>query len=111
MGIGKRPLLYGSAHSLPLLAPMRQDPLVVPLVVAGLETACRLAPRRDRMPPAGGLAFAAAVRMVHRVHGDAAVMGRLAHPSRAARLTQGDVLVIDVAHLADGRHAVQLHAT
>ena len=42
------------------------------LVLAGLLALGRLAPRRDRVTAARGAAFAAAVRVVDRVHGDAA---------------------------------------
>src|ERR1035438_8801914 len=87
--------------ALPLLALMRNDPLVGTLVVARLESARGLAPRRHRMTAAGGFALAAAVRVIHRVHRDAAVVRSLAQPARAARLAQRNVFVIGVAHLAD----------
>src|SRR5206468_727784 len=61
-----------------------------------------------RMPAAGGLAFAATERMVHRVHRDAAHVRTLPHPAAASRFADRHVLVLDVAHLADRRKA--LHA-
>src|SRR5436190_5277541 len=100
----ERPML------LSLLALARHDPLVGPLVVARLETTGGLAPGRHRMASARGLAFAASVRMVHRIHGHAAIVRRLAHPAGASRFAQRYVLVIDVAHLADRRHAAFGHA-
>src|SRR5690348_6098872 len=65
------PFLTDLPISLPLLALPRHDPLVGALVVAGLEAARGLAPRRDRVTAARGFALAAAVRVVHRVHGNA----------------------------------------
>src|SRR5271166_4350813 len=59
---------------LPLLRLPSHDELIRSLVVAGLESARRLAPRSHRMAAARGLAFAAAVRMVHRIHRHPAVM-------------------------------------
>src|SRR5207248_6745800 len=76
----ERPML------LSLLALPSHDPLIGALVVARLETTGRLAPRGHRMPPAGGFAFAAAVRMVHRIHGHTAIVRRLAHPALPSRL-------------------------
>ena len=61
------------------------------------------------MPSAGSLAFAAAVRMVHRVHGHAAVHRAASLPARAAGLAHGHVLMVHVADLADGRHAFHQH--
>src|SRR5579872_5737046 len=63
MTVGKRPFLNGTAHGLSLLRFPVHDPFIRALVVARLESACRLSPRGDRMPAAGGLALAAAVRM------------------------------------------------
>src|ERR1700730_8163236 len=45
-----------------------------------------LAPRGHRMTAAGGAAFAAAVRMIDRVHRDAAVVGLAAEPAIATGL-------------------------
>ena len=78
------------------------------LVVAGLSALGGLAPGGHRVPAARGLALAAAVRVVHRVHGDAAVVRAAAQPALAARLAVGDVLVVEVAHLAHGGHAVHV---
>src|SRR5262245_53681644 len=57
--VRERSLLYASTHGLPLLALAVDDPLIGALVVAGLETTGRLAPRRHRMAAARGAALAA----------------------------------------------------
>src|SRR5262249_16665469 len=88
-----------------LFAPAH-DEFVRALVVACLVSASRLAPRRDRMTPAGSLAFTAAVRMVNWIHRNAAVVGTLAHPACSPRFSNPDVLMIDVADLTDRRHAI-----
>src|SRR5690242_8549639 len=86
------------------------DPFVRALVVARFEPARGLPPRRHRMPPARSLAFAAAMWMVDRVHGHAAVVRHLAHPTFAPGFAQRHVFVFHVADLADGGHAIVLHA-
>src|SRR5215475_8510388 len=57
------------------------------------------------MATAGGTAFAAAVRVIDRVHRDAAVMRPAAEPALAARLADRDVHMIGVGHRADGAAA------
>src|SRR5678816_166375 len=94
--------------SLPLVA-AADDILVSPRVVARLVSLCRRAPWSHRVPPAGRLAFAAAVRMIDRVHRDTAVDRLSPHPPLAAGLANGDVLVLQVSHLADGRAAFQVN--
>src|SRR5208283_723204 len=103
------PFLTDLPISLPLLRLPRHDPLVGALVVARLEAARRLAPRGHRMAATAGLALAAAVRMVHRIHRDAPVVRRLAQPSRPPRLAERYVFVVHVAHLPHRGHALQLH--
>src|SRR5581483_958105 len=97
---------------IPLLlhVPARNDELIRPLDVARLEAARGLAPRRHRMPAPAGFAFAAAVRMIHRVHRNAAVVRALAQPARLPRLAVRFVFMVDIAHLADGGHALHRHA-
>src|SRR5258708_19768546 len=85
------------------------------LVGAGLLALGRLAPRGDRMTAAGGAAFAAAVRMIDRVHRDAAVMRLAAEPAATTGLADRNVHVIRVGHCADrsgaaaGNQALLLH--
>src|SRR5215831_4067277 len=69
-GSTNAPFLMLRDMSLRPLLPAPHDELVGALVVARLLLAH--APRRARVPAAGGLPFAAAERVIHRVHGDAA---------------------------------------
>ena len=90
----------------PLPAPA-DDELVGALVLAGGEALGLLAPGRDRVRVAlAGLAFATAVRVVDRVHGQTADGGADAQPAALARLADADDLVLDVAQLADGGAAL-----
>src|SRR6188508_277269 len=70
-----------------------------------------LAPRGLGRHPGRGLALTTAVRMVTRVHHDASDFGPLAHVPGAAGLAEVLVLVVEVADLADGRHAAERDAT
>src|SRR5438045_5896226 len=81
------------------------------LVVARLLALGGEAPRSDRMTPARGAALTAAMRMIDRVHRDAAVMRHASHPALAAGLADRDVHVIGIRHRADGRHAAAEHET
>src|SRR5918998_2481265 len=81
------------------------DHLLRALVVARLVAARRLAPRGDGVASARSLALAAAVRVIDRVHRDAANLRPQAVPARAARLAETHVLVLDVPDLPDRRVA------
>src|SRR5690348_16911372 len=108
--VHKRALLKATRHCLVLL-PLsvsrhqarlsRHCSLVLPLLLAapsGDQLVARLvrapgaplgpAPRADRVPTAGGLALAAAHRVVDRVHGDAADARPAALPPAAAGLAE-----------------------
>src|SRR4029078_9616468 len=91
-----------------LLLPALHDELVRALVVARLEALGRLVPRRHRVTAARGLAFATAQRVIDRVHRDAAHVRALAQPAAATGLADRDVLVIDVADLADRPEALHV---
>src|SRR5688572_8196262 len=99
----------GAGHLLPLLLRVTRtdDHLVRRLVLAGAGALGRLAPGRDRVTAARRPAFAAAVRVVDRVLGDAAGERTLAHPAGAAGLGEILVLVVRVRDRADGAHAVR----
>src|SRR5690606_2556815 len=80
------------------------------LVLAGLVTLGRDAPRGDRMRVAlAGLGLAAAVRVVDRVHGRAADGRHDAAPAAGAGLAELLEVVLVVAHFADGGAALGRH--
>src|ERR1039457_2802264 len=109
--VGKRSFFDRSTHMrLPFFALVRDNPLVGALVIARFETASGLAPGSHRVTAAGGFALAAAMRVIHRVHRNAAVVGHLAQPTLASGFAEGNIFVIQVAHLADGGHAFERHA-
>src|SRR5947199_10757573 len=92
--------MSGFSLLLPLVA-ADENESVGRLVRPRLLALGRLAPRGHRMTAAGGAAFAAAVRMIHRVHGDAAVMRLAAEPAVAAGLADRDVHVIGIGNRDD----------
>src|SRR5262249_23725615 len=89
----KGPFQTERATRLSLLAQLAtaHDQLVRTLVVAGLVALGRLAPRGDGMTAARGAAFAAAERMVDRVHRHAAVVRAETLPAHAAGLADRHV--------------------
>src|SRR5947209_13699470 len=93
----------------PLFRSPLDDELRGALVLARLVALGRLAPRRHRMPAARGLALAAPERMIDRIHRHATVVRALAEMARPSGLAVGDVLVLEVADLPDGRVAADVH--
>src|SRR5436305_12587544 len=87
----------------------RHDEFLRRLVVAGLLALGGEAPRGDRMTAARGAAFAAAVRVIDRVHRDTAVMRHAPLPALPASLADRDVHVIGVRDRAHRRHAAAEH--
>src|SRR5258708_14218733 len=79
------------------------------LVLTRLLALGRLAPRRHRVPAARALAFAAAMRLVDRVHRGAAHRGLAAEPAIAAGFADDDVLMIGVRHGTDRRPTFRPH--
>src|SRR5712671_4035119 len=116
MAVDERTLLQAAWHRLllPVVllagAPASDDELVA-LLVAIAGTALGLTPWADRVTAAGGLALAAAVRVVDRVHHDTADGGAPALPPHTAGLTPVDVGLLGVADLADGGAAAHVDAT
>src|SRR3954453_12757896 len=100
--------MSGFSLLLPLVA-ADENESVGRLVRPRLLALGRLAPGRHRMTATGGAAFAAAVRMVHRVHGDAAVMRLAAEPAVAAGLADRDIHVVRIGHRADGAGAAAVN--
>src|SRR5512141_750679 len=97
------PFLIDRAIFLRLRLATADDERIRPLVVSGLHSLRLPAPRRRGVAPAGRLAFAAAHRMVDRIHRDAAHVGTATDPAIASGLADRHVLVLDVSDLADGR--------
>src|SRR5436309_5269709 len=87
----------------------RNDELGGRFVPAGLLALGREPPRRDRVAAARGAALAAAMGMVDRVHGDAAVMRSPAEPARPPRLADADVHMVGVRDRAHRGHAAAVH--
>src|SRR4029077_4304841 len=79
------------------------------LVVAGLVTLRQLAPRADWIALGAGLAFAATMRVVDRVHCDPAHRGANAAPALRAGLADRAKIILFVANLTDGGPAIDVH--
>lgn len=80
------------------------------MLIAGLITQCGLTPGGNRAGTADGrAALTTAVRMVAGVHNGTADGGTDTHVTGAAGLTDVDILMVDVAYLTDGGHAVELN--
>src|SRR5437868_4823650 len=98
-------------HSaLPLLPPLRAPPdnhLVRALVVPRAIAERGLAPRRLRLTADRRLALATTMRRVARVHDGAAPRWPLPLVAVAPRLTDHDVLVVNIADLPERRHTVE----
>src|SRR5690349_21002621 len=86
------------------------DHAVGALVLASLVTLGEHAPRAHRMLTCRSAAFAAAVRVVDRIHRHTANGRTHAAPAHAARLADRFQRVLFVAHFADRRAAVDVHA-
>src|SRR4051812_28182413 len=76
------------------------------VLLAGAVAQRRLAPRSHGMATGRSRALAAAVRVVDGVHGHAARLRALAQVTLATGLADRDVLVVGVAHRADGGAAL-----
>ena len=87
----------------------REDELGGGFVLAGFLALGVLAPGRDRMAAARGAAFAAAMRMVDRVHGHAAIVRTPAEPARAAGFADRGVHLVGVRHRADRADAAAMN--
>src|SRR5205085_6763228 len=81
------------------------DELVSSFVVSCFVAECRLAPRRHWVITLDA-AFTAAMRMVHRIHHNAAVCRTDAHVTRPARFPDRHILMVQISNLPDGRAAV-----
>src|SRR5687767_5169410 len=93
-----------------LNSPIPHNHFLSPLVVTRLVTAVRLPPGRHRIAAARGFSFTAAVRVIDRIHRDAAYMRSNSLPARATRFAERNVFVLDVADLSDSRATLDRHA-
>lgn len=75
--------------------------MLLVLVSPRLVTTGGLSPGRYRMSAAARFALTAAMRVIDRIHRNAAHFRTFSHPSAAASLTQRDILVFGIAYLAD----------
>src|ERR1700694_3247640 len=106
--VSKWSATYGpffSERPMLLALPLAHDHLGGPLVAARLFAHRHLAPGRGWRAAGGGTRFTAAVRVVDRVHRDAAHRRTLAEVTLAARFADDLVLVIEIAELPDRRAA------
>src|SRR5882762_7115219 len=92
-------------------SPISHDHLLRTLVPARLVAPRRLSPGRYRIAAARGLALAAAVRMVDRIHRHAAHVRPDSAPARAPGFTQRNIFMLDVAYLAHRRPALNRNAS
>src|SRR5258705_150833 len=90
------------------LVPELDDHAAGTLVLARLVALGQYTPGADRVLPRRSPAFAAAVGVVDGVHRHAAHRGPDTAPANAARLSDRFQAVLLVAHLADGRAAVEV---
>ena len=60
------------------------------------------------MPPAGGFSFTAAQRVIDGIHRHTANMRSASQPSCPSGLPDTDVLMVQIAGLADGSPAIQV---
>jgi len=111
--VTERTLFNASRHCSPSLlslftvAPSDDQRIALLLVLAGLDAHCLLAPRSHRGLAADrALAFAAAVRVIARVHCRTSDGRTDAQPSGAAGFAEVDQAVILIADDADGGTAV-----
>src|ERR1700743_3769414 len=102
--------MSGVSLLLPLVAADEYGSVCRP-VRTGLLALGRLAPRCHRVAAARGTAFAAAVRMVDRVHHNAAVMRLAPEPAITAGLADRNIHVVRIGHCTDGRRAPAVNQT
>src|SRR5690606_20250506 len=101
VAVDERTFLQATRHgSLPFPTPHDEATRYFALV-ARLETLGLLSPWADGRTSARAAAFAAAVRVVDRVHGATALVRLAPHPPTATSLTQNYVLVLGVADATD----------
>src|SRR3954468_9789575 len=110
MVVDERAFLDGTCHmSLPLFAvAIAHDHAAGALVAAGLVTLRGRSPRAHWIPAGRGLAFTAAVRMVDRIHRNAANGRTHATPAHPACLANGFQIVFFVTDFTDRGAAIHV---
>src|SRR5579872_618774 len=83
--------------------------VVSALIVTGLVTKSRFAPRGLRLSADWRTALTTTMRMVAGVHHRATHGWANTHMALTPGFTNALVLVIEIAHLPDGRHAEDMH--
>jgi elongation factor G len=81
------------------------------LVASGLHAFSMLAPGRYRMASCSSFTFAAAVRMVYRIHGNASHCGPDTAPPRGACLAQFAKVMLAISNFAHGSAALNMYAS
>ena len=71
------------------------------LLIPGIPALGQFAPGGYRMPSTGTLSFAAAHRMIHRIHRDTAHFRAAPPPGASTRFTIGDRILLGIAYLTD----------
>src|SRR5512147_1972203 len=94
-----------SAFLLPALR-SSGDYILIRYFVMSRLCSVRKAPGRAARPATRRFSFSAAEGVIYRVHCHTADTRPHAHPARPAGLADADVLMVKVAYLADGCHAL-----
>src|SRR6185312_12969780 len=87
-----------------------QNKLIGPLVVAGAIAHRWLAPGSLRLAADWRAPLTTTMRVIDRIHHRATHMWAAPQISRATSFADAHVLVIEIAHLAHRRHAVEMEA-
>src|ERR1044071_9391475 len=82
--------------------------LVSSFVVSSLVAARRLPPGSHRIATAAGLSFTTTMWVIDRIHCHTAHGRPMTEPTRAARLTKRDILMLNIANLSHRSHAFSL---
>src|SRR5687767_13158073 len=93
-----------------LNSPIPHNHFLSALVVTRLVAASRLPPGRYWIAAARSFSFTAAMRVIDRIHRDAAYVRSNSLPASATGFAERNVLVLDVADLSDSRATLNRHA-
>src|SRR5882762_984778 len=110
--VHERTFFYGASHDLALVSffmPELDDHAACALVLTRLVALGQHPPGAYWILPCRGLALAATMRVVDRIHRDAAHGGPHAAPADASGLADGFQAVLLVTDFADRRAAIDVH--